>query len=302
MPINAHPDYLNAEAEYLNASTDKEKLLALKKMITLAPKHKGSENLLKQLRTRLKKLKEKKERESKKKGSTKKGIKKEEMQVVLIGKTNSGKSLLLSTLTNIKPKISEIKFSTTQPIVGIMNYKTINIQLIENPAIESENYDKGLTNTADTILILINNLEEIKKIELYLNDSVGKKIIVFNNKDKLNERKISATLSSKKYNFAIIDFEDKTKLEELKNKIFQTFNKIRVYTKESGRTIDITKEKPIILKPDSTVKDAAEKILKGLSKNIVKTKIWGPSSKFSGQIVGIKHKLKDLDIIEIKTK
>jgi len=58
----------------------------------------------------------------------------------------------------------------------------------------------------------------------------------------------------------------------------------------------------MILNPDSTIKDIAEKILKGFSAKIKQTKIWGPSSKFSGQIVGLKHKLKDLDIVEFKTR
>ena len=57
----------------------------------------------------------------------------------------------------------------------------------------------------------------------------------------------------------------------------------------------------MILKPNSNIKDVAEKILKGLSRRIKKTKIWGPSSKFSGQIVGLNHKVKDLDTVEFTT-
>ena len=56
------------------------------------------------------------------------------------------------------------------------------------------------------------------------------------------------------------------------------------------------------MKPGATVKDVAEKILHGFSKNIKETRIWGPSSKFSGQKVGLNHKLKDLDTVEFKTK
>ena len=56
------------------------------------------------------------------------------------------------------------------------------------------------------------------------------------------------------------------------------------------------------MKKDSTVYDVAEKILKGFSKTVAETKIWGPSSKFAGQKVGLKHKLKDLDVVEFKTR
>ena len=58
----------------------------------------------------------------------------------------------------------------------------------------------------------------------------------------------------------------------------------------------------MILSPGSTVKDVSEKILKGFSTKVKQIKIWGPSSKFGGQIVGQNHKVKDLDIVEFKTK
>ena len=95
MPINAHPEYLAAENEYLAAQTTEQKILKLKKMIAVAPKHKGAENLLKQLKTRLKKLKYSKEKETKQSKHKGEGIKKEDMQAIIIGLTNSGKSTSL---------------------------------------------------------------------------------------------------------------------------------------------------------------------------------------------------------------
>jgi hypothetical protein len=58
----------------------------------------------------------------------------------------------------------------------------------------------------------------------------------------------------------------------------------------------------MIMEKNSTVKSVAEKILKGLSEKIKEARIWGPSSKFPGQIVGLNHKLKDLDVVEFKTR
>ena len=301
MPINAHPDYLAAEKEYHLAQTLEKKIEKLKKMISVAPSHKGAENLRAQLKTRLKKFQGQLEKSKKSGKSSFKGIKKEDHQVVIIGKTNSGKSSLLKSLTNAKPKISEISFTTKQPIIGMMGYETINFQIIENPAIESEYYNKGLTNSADTLVIVVDNIEEIRKISEQLDKAKGKQIIVFNNKNKkeFEIRKIKATLQSKKYNFVLINAKTRENLDELKNKIFQTFDKIRVYTKEPGKE---KSNKPMILNPGSTIKDVSEKILKGFSNNVKETKIWGPSSKFPGQKVGLKHKVKDLDIVEFKTR
>jgi len=305
MPINASPHFERAQAEYEQAQTTEQKIKLLKKMLTLAPKHKGAENLNAQLKRRLAKLKYTKIKEDKSGKSSFKGIKKEDLQALLIGKTNSGKSMLLKNLTNANPTISSNRFTTIESMVGMMNYLDAQVQLIEIPAIESEDFDKNLAHTTDTILILITNLEDLAFIEKNLPSTKAKKIILFNKMDLLTEqekRKISATLQSRKYNFVLISSIKEIQhnnLEELKKKIFNSFNIIKVYTKEPKKE---KSERPMIMKPGSTIKDVVEKILKGLSKKVKETKIWGPSSKFGGQKVGLNHKLKNLDVIEFKTR
>jgi len=271
-------------------------------MISYAPAHKGGEKLRAQLKSRLKKLIEQKEKLKKTGKSSRVGIKKEDMQVVIIGKSNSGKSSLLNALTNTNLKVSHTSFSTISPQIGMMYLDGTGIQIVENPAVEFEYYDRGITHTTDVILILINSLDEIKEIEKFIGNDDKKKIIVFNKSDLLNEtekRKLQSTLQSKKYNFVIVSALTGEGLEELKEKLFNSFEKLRIYTKEPGKE---KSKRPIILEPGATARDVAEKILKGFSQKVRETKIWGPSSKFSGQIVGLKHKLKDLDVVEFKTK
>ena len=307
MPINVNdPEYSKAEIWFHEAKSVEEQLLALNKMISHAPKHKGAENLRQQLTTRRKKLEAQLIKQKKSGKSSKQGIRKDDMQAVLVGKTNSGKSTLLKLLTNAEPRISEAKFTTNESIVGMVSYATTQIQLVEIPAIEGENFDKSTSYNADTCLILINRLDEINEILSKLKTQ-GKIILIFNKIDKFSEnekRKIEATLKSKfkNYPFALISAKKSTEdsISELKEKIFQSFDKIRIYTKEPDKEPD--KKNPMILNKNATISEVAEKILKGFSKKIKQIKIWGPSSKFSGQIVGLKHKVKDLDIVEFKTK
>lgn len=306
MPINVNdPEYLRAEKAFHEATLIEDQLIALNKMISHAPSHKGAENLRQQLTTRRKKLEQQLEKKKKSGKSTQIGIRKDDMQAILVGKTNVGKSSLLKALTNAEPKISEIKFTTNKPIIGMMEYKNCQIQMIEIPATNGEHFDKSLAHTADTVLIMVEKFEDIEKLEDFLYMTTGKKIILFNKQDQLNEkekRKLKAKLQSKKYNFAIISsvpYFKNNGLEELKEKIFDSFDIIRIYTKEPGKE---KSPKPVIMKPKSTVKDVAEKILKGFSKKVKTTKIWGPSSKFGGQIVGLNHKLKDLATVEFTTK
>jgi len=299
MPINAHPDYLAAEKEYFFAQTLKDKIEKLQKMISLAPSHKGAEKLRAQLKTRLKKLIAQKEKSKKQRKGKHSGIKKEEMQAVIVGETNSGKSSLLSALTNTDPKISPIPFTTKKPLIGMMPFSGIQIQLIEIPAINSGHFDKGLVNTADTILLVVSKIEQIKNTLPQLGNLKSNKIIAYNIKDSSRDlRKIESTLKTKKYNFVMINAKTKEGLEELKEKIFSSFEKIRIFSKEPAKE---KSKKPIILNSESTVKDVAKKILKNLS-DLKKTRIWGPSSKFPGQVVGLSHKLKDLDIVEFRTR
>src|SRR3989344_8244904 len=199
MPINANYEYTNAEARYLSAKTDEEKLLALEEMIRVMPKHKSAEALRKNIKTRYKKIKSKLETEKKRKKSAGKklGIKKSEMQAVLVGLTNSGKSSLLSCLTNATPEIASYGYTTKHPNLGTLDYDDIKVQIIDSPAIENELCDQGIINTADTLLIIITDIEQLKEIEPFLINAAKSRIIIFNKSDLLSneeKRKIEATL------------------------------------------------------------------------------------------------------------
>jgi len=303
MPINVNdPEYVKAEKEFYEANNVEDQLFALERMISHAPAHKGAENLRQQLTTRRKKLEAQLEKKKKVGKVTKVGIRKEDMQAVLIGKTLSGKSSLINNLTNTKIKTSHNEFNTKKPEIAMMKHKTTQIQLIENPAINSQYYDRGIPHTADTIILVVEKIKDIEELLKETNKHPGKKIIVFNKIDLLEEnqkRKINATLQSKKYNFILISNYTLEGIEELKEKIFSSFDILRVYTKEPGKE---KSNRPMIMKPGAMVKDIAEKILKGFSQKIKETRIYGPSAKFLGQTVGLKHKLKDLDVVEFKTK
>ena len=64
MPINADIHFQKAEEEYLAADGSEAQLKALKKMLSLAPDHKGAEKLRKQIKTKIAKLKYSQERQA----------------------------------------------------------------------------------------------------------------------------------------------------------------------------------------------------------------------------------------------
>lgn len=301
MPINAGYEYFNAEKKYLAASTTEQKITALEEMIKAAPKHKSSENFVANLKQRLNKMIEKKEKSKKTGKGTKKSIRKEGFQCVIVGLSNTGKSSLLAALTNAHPKISQYGFSTLAPEVGTMDFTGVKSQIVDFPAIESEAFDVGMANTADCLLVVVTNLNQIEQVKSKLTKAIGPKIIVFNKIDEKNSeevRKIEQTMKSKKIEGLLVSALTGTGIEDLKEKIFSKMRSIRVYTKEPGKPASHI---PMVLKENSSVRDAAESILKGFSLRIKETRISGPSSKFANQKVGITHILKDRDIIEFHT-
>lgn len=178
MPANVTPEYLAAEEEYREAKTSKEKLRALEKMLTLIPKHKGTEKMQMQIKRKISKIKEEMETKARKTshGPTFNVRKEGAAQIALVGLPNSGKSLILNKLTNADIPVDNYPFTTTMPTPGMMEYKDVQIQLVEIPAvIKDVSLGKGFglqilsaIRAADVVALIIdlsqNPLEQMQVI------------------------------------------------------------------------------------------------------------------------------------------
>jgi ribosome-interacting GTPase 1 len=278
MPTNVTAEYTAAELEYSKARTAAEKIKALEKMLREVPKHKGTEVLRMNIKTKLSKLKEQLRKKAKqKKGAAGISIQKEgSAQVVLVGTTNSGKSTLLKKLTGARVEIADYPFTTIKPEVGIMDYKGIKLQIVEIPAIienfsETENGNAylGIIRQADLMVLLFNDEDEYKLLQKELADVETKKIIYNPNNN-------------------------------IKDDIWRNIELIKVYTKEPGKKPSYP---PFALKKGNTIGDMAKHIHKDFIKKFRFARVWGKSAKFGGgQQVGLNHKLTDDDIVEIHLK
>ncbi len=298
MPINADYEYINAERAFFQAQTLDEKIRALEEMISKAPSHKGAENLRAGLKARLKKFQEKKEKAKSTGKTTKKAIKKEGFQIVLLGLTNGGKSQLISRLTNARPRVDSYPFTSKVPEIGTFDYEGVRAQMVDLPSIGSEAFDIGIANTADCMLLVVEQIEDLEKINPVLSRTQGKKIIVINKADLLEAnalRKLEEKIKSKKLNAIIISAQTGFNIDQLKEKILSEMKVNRIYLKEPGKVVS---KIPMVMRTSPTVKEVAEKIYKGFSTKIKETRVTGPSSKFPNQKVGLSHVLKDRDIVE----
>ncbi|MFQ6010292.1 MAG: GTPase, partial [Candidatus Aenigmatarchaeota archaeon] len=113
MPANVTIEFMKAKEKYQKARTREEKIAALEEMLSTIPKHKGTENMQAEIKSKLSKLRKMKAPKVARHAFS---LPKEgDAQVCIIGLTQSGKSTLLASLTNAKPKIAPRPYTTTKP-------------------------------------------------------------------------------------------------------------------------------------------------------------------------------------------
>ncbi|MCK4391904.1 50S ribosome-binding GTPase, partial [Candidatus Bipolaricaulota bacterium] len=159
MPANLTPEFLKAREQFHAAQTPQEKLIALEEMLTTIPKHKGTDKMQADIKRRIAKLRDSRLPKKHGKSAAFDHIAREGAgQVVLIGSPNSGKSSLLAALTNAHPEIANYPYSTIIPVIGMMNFEDVPIQLIDLPPITleyTEPWVYNLIRQSDLALFLL---------------------------------------------------------------------------------------------------------------------------------------------------
>src|SRR5438067_941755 len=150
MAVNLPPQYHDAEARYKKAQTPEDKLVALKEMWVILPKHKASEKVQADLKTKISELTDQIEhaKQGPKKAApgTYKFPRQGAGQVVFVGPPNCGKSLLLSKLTKATPAVAPYPFTTREPVPGMMDYEDVRVQLIDMPPVTADHYENFVTD------------------------------------------------------------------------------------------------------------------------------------------------------------
>src|SRR6266545_8358871 len=161
MPANLTAQYKAAEERYRQATEHEPKLDALREMLALLPKHKGTEKLQGDLRRRISKLEEEGAHVAKSghRGPDPGHVKKEGAgQWALVGPPNGGKSSLLAALTHAHPEIADYPFTTRVPQPGMMSFEDVQVQLVDTPAVavgHTASWLPTLVRSADGVLVVV---------------------------------------------------------------------------------------------------------------------------------------------------
>jgi hypothetical protein len=321
MPTNLPPHYFEAEDEYRNAKTPDEKIRALKKMLSIMPKHKGTDKLQADLRKRISKH-QAELRQDKKTGrkTFSYTVDKEGAgQVAIAGLPNSGKSSLVARLTNADPEVADYPFSTRQPLPAMMSFEDIQIQLIDIPPVypdSSTHWIYDIMKRADLLLLVVDLsqddpvkdvhtiLGEFERYHLLLTafiDSVeSRPAMVVGTKLDVSgaERKAKDIRDNFCRTFECIFTSTATGegISEFPEFVFRALDIVRVYTKEPGEKPDLGH--PFTVPRGTTVMGLAGVIHKDFERELKFARIWG-SEKYDGQTVNRDHVLEDGDVIEL---
>lgn len=163
LPVEARVKWIKV----MEARTPEEKIRALEEFLSSVPKHKGTERLREWATKRLAELREEVEERKKKKTGTRLSffIEKEgDVQVVVIGPPNAGKSLLVNRLTGAKTNVSEYPFSTVLPVPGMIKYNDVYFQLIDTPPLSRSGLLRkviGLIRNADGVLLVLDATSDV---------------------------------------------------------------------------------------------------------------------------------------------
>jgi ribosome-interacting GTPase 1 len=328
MAANLTPQYLEAEAEYKRAKTAEERLECLQKMWALLPKHKASEKLQAELKTKMSEARKEVDHEHKhpkKVGISYKIPRQGAGQYVIVGAPNAGKSSLLDKLTRAKPHVAPFPFTTHEPQAGMMDWEDAHVQLIDLPPVTAdfmEGYISSMVRSADAAVLMVDLADDdgpfaaeavLDRLAQTKTQLVGeppaeiedlsieyvKTLLVANKIDAegaADRLEIVREMFGQRFPIHVVSLEHGTGIEDLRTALYRFLNVIRVYTKHPGKPAD--KSAPFTIPAGSTIVELATHVHRDFAEKVKTARIWG-TGVFDGQTVGREHALHDKDVVEL---
>ncbi len=327
MPTNLPPEYYKIEEQFREAKTPREKIDLLEEMLSVIPKHKGTDHLRADLRRKLSKLKDAAQARSKVgRASSIFSIDKEGAgTAVLVGPANTGKSSLVAALTNADPEVAPYPMTTWKPTPGMMPIENIQVQLIDTPPLDREFVESEMMDMirrSDLILLIVDLqafpveqletsaafLESHRIVPAFRSDSYPQDrrwshrpfLVLVNkcdNESLLPDFEAFCELSGEGWPCLPISATTGFGVEAFKQATYEALGIMRIYSKAPGREPDLSA--PFVLKKGSTVEEFAAKVHQDFAKNLKAARVWG-SGDFEGQMVSRDYMLHEGDIVELR--
>ncbi|MFQ5634425.1 MAG: TGS domain-containing protein [Gammaproteobacteria bacterium] len=200
MPANLTADYRKAEAAFRQAGEPAERLACLKEMLRTIPKHKGTDHLQADIKTRIKELTE--ELAGPGKGAIRSGpvhtVRADgAAQIALLGPPNSGKSSLHARLTGSKTGIGPYPLTTHEPVPGMLPHEDMHLQLVDLPAISADFIEPWIVNAlqpADGAMLVVDIADPdcVEQVPAILEQLESRKVLLLERWPGLAEDRLAA--------------------------------------------------------------------------------------------------------------
>ena len=193
----------------------------------------------------------------------------------------------------INQKKPDVKIKKTAKD-GIRIGKTVKLSSLDNETM-IDILKTFRINNAD--VVVRDNINDDQFIDIIEGNKIYvPAVLIFNKIDMISKEKLVKL--KKKYSPDLCISAAKAEhIWELKELIFEKLDLIRVYLKEPSKDPDM--EVPLIVHRNCTIRDVCDKLHRDFVKKFKFARVWGPSARFGGQKLMLKHVLKDDDVLEL---
>ena len=129
------------------------------------------------------------------------------------------------------------------------------------------------------------------------NKTYAKAITILNKIDLVDEKFLKKVSKKLKTDFIPVSADADQNIAELRDRIYDELQFIRIYLRPKGGKTDY--KEPLIIRKGDSVLDVCNKLHRKLRKDFRYGLVWGKSVKFGGQRVGLNHVLLDEDVLTI---